>query len=49
MADVVYDPYSTEIHQDPYPIFTRLRAEHPFTTTRNAASGRSRVTRTSPP
>jgi hypothetical protein len=29
MADVVYDPYSMEIHENPYPILTRLRAEAP--------------------
>ena len=29
MAGVVYDPYSTEIHQDPYPVLSRLRTEAP--------------------
>jgi len=29
MTGVVYDPYSTEIHHDPYPILSRLRAEAP--------------------
>jgi cytochrome P450 len=29
MTGVVYDPYSTEVHQDPYPIFSRLRADAP--------------------
>lgn len=29
MTDVVYDPYSAEIHQDPYPVLSRLRAEGP--------------------
>lgn len=29
MTGVVYDPYSTQIHRDPYPILSRLRAEAP--------------------
>jgi cytochrome P450 len=29
MAGVVYDPYSPQIHQDPYPVLSRLRAEAP--------------------
>jgi hypothetical protein len=29
MAAVVYDPYSAEVHQHPYPVFHRLREETP--------------------
>ena len=28
-APLVYDPYAYEIHEDPYPTYTRLRAEAP--------------------
>ena len=27
---VVYDPYSYEIHEDPYPTYERLREEAPL-------------------
>jgi cytochrome P450 len=30
MSDVVYDPYSYEMHEDPYPTYARLRAEAPL-------------------
>lgn len=29
MTSVTYDPFSYEIHDDPYPIYARLRAEEP--------------------
>lgn len=29
-ADVYYDPYDFEIDADPYPVWTRLREEHPL-------------------
>lgn len=30
MSDVAYDPYAYEMHEDPYPTYTRLRAEAPL-------------------
>jgi cytochrome P450 len=29
MSDLDYDPYSTELHRDPYPVYRRLRDEAP--------------------
>ena len=28
-AELVYNPYAYEMHEDPYPVYTRLRAEAP--------------------
>ncbi len=30
VGDVIYDPYSYEIHEDPFPTYARLRAEAPL-------------------
>ncbi len=43
---VVFNPYDYDFHDDPYPIYARLRDESRSTTIRRSDSGRCRVTPT---